>query len=49
MFVIGGDFGIGWVVVIVFVCEGVDVVIGYLFVEEFDVWEVVVLIWVVGC
>lgn len=35
--VIGGDFGIGCVVVIVYVCEGVDVVINYLLVEEEDV------------
>lgn len=33
VFVIGGDFGIGCVVVIVYVREGVDVVINYLFEE----------------
>lgn len=33
MFIMGGDFGIGRVVVIVFVCEGVDVVIVYMLEE----------------
>lgn len=37
VFIIGGDFGIGVVIVIVFVCEGVDVVIFYFFEEEQDV------------
>lgn len=35
--VIGGDFGIGRVVVIVYAREGVDVAISYFFVEEEDV------------
>lgn len=34
--VIGGDLGIGCVVVIVFVREGVDVVINYFFFEKVD-------------
>lgn len=37
VFVIGGDLGIGWVVVIVYVREGVDVVINYYLDEEVDV------------
>lgn len=44
VFVIGGDLGIGWAVVIVYVWEGVDVVINYLFEEQLDVEEVKVLI-----
>lgn len=46
--IIGGDFGIGWVVVIVFVCEGVDIVLYFFLGEEKDVEEVVYYIWEVG-
>lgn len=42
--IIGGDFGIGWVVVVVFVKEGVNVVIVYLKKEVGDVKEIVVFI-----
>lgn len=47
--VIGGDFGIGCAVVIVYVCEGVDVVISYFFVEEEDVQDVKKIIEECGC
>lgn len=38
--IIGGDFGIGRVVVIVFVWEGVDLVLIYLESEEIDGKEI---------
>lgn len=56
--VIGGDFGLGRVIIIVYMCEGVLVVINYFFEEEVDVQDLVdflleeflerFLIWILG-
>lgn len=48
VFISGGDSGIGCVVVVYFVCEGVDVVILY-FDEYQDVWDILKMVQVEGC